>query len=349
MSSKPEALVYVDGFFHCADGKVAHGLVRYSNRYHIAGVIDSTMPQGDAGELMDGVHRGIPMFSTLEEAYQQTNAEIGIIGAVSDGGVLPKEYDKAVIWMLSKGLDIVSGLHDFLSDNHRFQSVAIKHHGTIIDVRKIFRDLKRFYSGDICHVKSKRIALLGTDSAVGKRTLAVFLTEELKRRGRLCDMIFTGQTGWLQGWPHGIVLDAMINDFIAGGLEGAILESWKDLHPEFMLIEGQGSLVHPFFPGGFEILAAGRVDGFLLVDAPGRKHFDGFPGYPMPDPGRVVKIAEILSEKPLLGIGINREGIQQEEIEQACHQLQRRFHVPVGEPILQGVSMLADALEELDE
>jgi uncharacterized NAD-dependent epimerase/dehydratase family protein len=91
-------------------------------------------------------------------------------------------------------------------------------------------------------VSSMRIALLGTDSAIGKRTLAVLLVGELQKRGRKADMIFTGQTGWLQGWPHGVVLDAMINDFVSGGIEGAIIDSWVDLHPEFMIIEGQGTV-----------------------------------------------------------------------------------------------------------
>ncbi|HIG98994.1 MAG TPA: DUF1611 domain-containing protein, partial [Thermoplasmata archaeon] len=184
-------------------------------------------------------------------------------------------------------------------------------------------------------------------SAIGKRTLAVLLVEELKKRRRTADMIFTGQTGWLQGWPHGVVLDAMINDFVSGGIEGAILDSWNDLQPEFMILEGQGSLVHPFFPGGFEILAAGQVQGFLLVDAPKRPHLDGFPGYPMPNPQRVVRIAEMLTEKKLIGVGINRENMNTSDITQAKNQYQKIFKVPVAEPLSEGVSLLVDALEAL--
>jgi uncharacterized NAD-dependent epimerase/dehydratase family protein len=214
-------------------------------------------------------------------------------------------------------------------------------------VRKIFRDQKRFYTGEILSVPSLRIALIGTDSAVGKRTLAVLLVNELRRRGRSADMIFTGQTGWMQGWPHGIVLDAMINDFVSGGIEGAIIESWKDLHPEFMIIEGQGSLVHPFFPGGFEILTAGQVHGFILMDAPKRPHLDGFPGYPMPDPRRVVTIAELLTEKTLQGIGINHEQMTPADVAAAKKKYQKLFHVPVADPLTDGVRDLVDALEVL--
>jgi len=347
--SKKRAIVYADRLYGCADGKTAHGLVRFSKKYDIACVIDSTLKEGDAGEILDGFKRNIPLYNDLSSALKSTNADIFIIGAVSEGGVLPKGYDKAVEWALLNGLNVVSGLHEFISDKPYFVELAKKHNCVITDVRKIFRDHKRFYTGEIKNVKSKRIAILGTDSAIGKRTIAVLINEELKKRGRKTDMIFTGQTGWLQGWPHGVVMDALINDFVAGGIEGAILDSWKDDKPEFMLIEGQGSLVHPFFPGGFEILAAGKVDGFILIDAPKRPHLDGFPEYPMPDPKKVVRIAELLTDKPLFGIGFNRENMNSADIKKFKEKFKREFNVPVVEPLSDGTGDLVDALEGIDD
>jgi uncharacterized NAD-dependent epimerase/dehydratase family protein len=351
MIGMPEgkALVYCDRQYQTANGKTAHGLVRYTRRYDIVGVVDSTTPSGDAGEILDGKHRGIPLFSSIEEAIKATKPEIFIIGAVSEGGFLPEGYDKAIALALAHGLDIVSGLHHFISDDDRFIKLAAKNGCKILDVRKLFRDYKRFYTGEIRHVGSTRIAVLGTDSAIGKRTTCVMLVHELQRRGRKADMIFTGQTGWMQGWPHGIVMDAMINDFVTGGIEGAILDSWKDEKPDFMIINGQGSLVHPFFPGGFEIMAAGQIHGFALQDAPGRLHLDGFPGYPMPDPGRVVKIAKLLSQCPFVGMGLNNEDLSPEEEKKAKARLHKRFSVPVENPVSDGVRKLADAVEALRE
>ncbi len=346
---KKRALVYTDRLFSCADGKIAHGLIRHSNRFEILGVIDSTLTPGDAGEILDGISRNIPLFRELDMAYNETNPDTFIIGAVSDGGVLPAGYDQAVIWALTHGLNIVSGLHQFLSEDTRFIRLAREYGCTITDVRKIFRDKKRFYTGEIKEVQAKRIAILGTDSAVGKRTIAVILNEALRKQGYTSDMIYTGQTGWMQGWPHGIVLDAIINDFVAGGIEGAILDSWRDDHPDYMLIEGQGSLVHPFFPGGFEILAAGRIDGFILVDAPKRKHLDGFPGYAMPDQKRVIQIATLLTEKPMLGIGINKENMTPEDIIKTSDEMHRRFQVPVVEPLTQDVTPLIKVLVDLND
>lgn len=347
--SDRRAIVYCEREYLTANGKTAHGLVRHTDRYKIVGVVDSTSPAKDAGEVLDGKNRQIPLFTSLEEAYRKTAPKIFIIGAVSEGGVLPEGYDQAVAWALSQGLDVVSGLHYFLSDNKKFATMAAKHGCSITDVRKIFRDYKRFYTGEIRQVGAIRIASLGTDSAIGKRTTSVMLVQELRNRGRKADMIFTGQTGWMQGWPHGVVLDAMINDFVSGGIEGAILDSWRDGKPEFIIIEGQGSLVHPFFPGGFEIMAAGQIHAFILQDAPGRPHLDGFPAFPMPDPGRVVKIAKLLSQRSLIGIGLNHEGLTQEKAKKSKTKLENRFKVPVEDPVIDGVTRMADAIEELNK
>jgi uncharacterized NAD-dependent epimerase/dehydratase family protein len=342
-----KALVYCEGKYLNADGKTGHGLVRYTTRYQVVSVVDSAASEGDAGEILDGKKRGIPLFHSLEKACEKTKPDTFIVGAVSEGGVLPEGYDKAVTYALQKGLNVVSGLHQFISEEPKFAALAAKNGCKITDVRKMFRDHKRFYTGEIINVGATRIATLGTDSAIGKRTTAVTLVNELSKRGRKADMIFTGQTGWMQGWPHGIVLDAMINDFVSGGVEGAILDSWRDLKPEFIIIEGQGSLVHPFFPGGFEIMAAGQVHGFLVQDAPGRPNLDGFPGYPMPDPMRVVKIAKLLSGCPLIGIGINHEHLTKKQATKTKAKMQKRFKVPVEDPVDDGVAKLVDAVENL--
>jgi len=345
--SKSRALVYVDRLYHCADGKTAHGLVRYSKRFEIVSVVDTTLPNQDAGTALDGITRGIPLFNALSEAVASTHPDTFIIGAVTEGSVLPEGYYPVVEWALSQGLHVVSGLHQFLSDDAHLMNLAEEHDCTITDVRKMFRDYKRFYSGEIARVQSTRIAMIGTDSAIGKRTVAVSLNEKLNKKGRSSDMIYTGQTGWMQGWPHGTVIDAMVGDFIAGGIEGAILDSWNEDKPEFMIIEGQGSLVHPFFPGGFEILAAGQIHGFILVDAPGRPHLDGFPGYPMPDPKRVVQIAELLTDRSLSGVSLNSENLMPKQIDTAKQKLMKLFNVPVVDPLQEGVGTLVDVLEEL--
>ena len=347
MMPKEKALVYCDREYQNANGKTAHGLVRYTTRFEIVGVVDSNAPLGDAGEILDGKKRSIPLFQNLEEAIQKSKPQTLVIGAVSEGGILPEGYDNAIIYALKQNLNIVSGLHQFISDDQRFTAIANKNGCKITDVRKMYRDYKRFYTGEVSKVGSTRIATLGTDSAIGKRTTAVMIVNELRKRKRTADMIFTGQTGWMQGWPHGAVMDAMINDFVSGGIEGGILDAWNDDKPEFIIIEGQGSLVHPFFPGGFEIMAAGQIHGFTLQDAPGRPYLDGFPGYPMPDPMRVVKIANLLCERPLVGVSINHERLSLQDVKKVKDKYCKRFKVPVEDPVVDGVEQIVDAIEKL--
>ena len=134
-----KAIVYCEREYITANGKTAHGLVRHTVRYDVVGVVDSTAPHGDAGEVLDGKSRDIPMFSSLEEAFKKTKPDIFVIGAVSEGGVLPEGYDKAVAWALSHGLDVVSGLHHFISDDPRFTGLAAKNGCKIVDVRKMFQ------------------------------------------------------------------------------------------------------------------------------------------------------------------------------------------------------------------
>jgi len=150
-----KAVVYCEREFLNANGKTAHGLVRYTSRYQVVAVVDSTVPEeGDAGEILDGKPRGIPLLHSLEEAVQKTKPETFVVGAVSEGGLLPEGYDKAVKYVLDHGLNVVSGLHQFISDIPQFAKAAAKNGCTITEVRKLFRDHKRFYTGEISKVDS---------------------------------------------------------------------------------------------------------------------------------------------------------------------------------------------------
>ena len=154
--------------------------------------------------------------------------------------------------------------------------------GTIRDIRKPpDRDRLHFFSGKIEQVDALKLAVLGTDSAVGKRTTAWLLVHGLQARGSRAALVGTGQTAWLQGARHGVVMDSLVNDFVAGELEHATYQAWVERKPDVIVIEGQGSLMNPAYPGGFEILAAGRPDVVVLQHAPARAEYDGFPGHPL--------------------------------------------------------------------
>ncbi len=341
-----KVVVLAEGVFGSTYGKTAHGLVRYSGRYQVVAVIDSQLAGKDAGEFLEGKAKGIPIVATLKEAMAYSPKYIAI-GAATDGGYIPAEYRQIIKEAIEHGLGVINGLHEFLSDDPEISKLAKYKNVELIDIRKIFRDRKFPFTGKIEEVKAKKIAVLGTDSAIGKRTTAVLLWKELQRRGRKAEMIGTGQTAWMQGIEYGTVIDATINDFVAGAIEHEVVRAWEEKRPDFIIIEGQGSVVHPAYPGSFEIIAAGRPDYIILQDAPGRKFLDGFENYPMPDVKRVITILELLSGKKVIAITINTEKMSKDDIVRVKRDYERKYGIPVFEP-LNEISKLAELVESIE-
>jgi uncharacterized NAD-dependent epimerase/dehydratase family protein len=87
-------------------------------------------------------------------------------------------------------------------------------------------------------------------------------------------MIYTGQTGWMQGGRYGFIFDCTPNDFVSGEVEHAILTCFEEQHPDVMFIEGQSSLRNPSGPCGSEFLVSGEARYVVLQHAPARKYFD---------------------------------------------------------------------------
>jgi uncharacterized NAD-dependent epimerase/dehydratase family protein len=346
------AIVYCEGAFGTTNGKTAHGLVRFTRRYKVLSVVDSELASRDAGEYLDGAPNGIPILPSLAVALADAQrsgqrATHMIIGLAPDGGRLSRRGRAAVVEALKRGLDVDSGLHDFLADDPRLADLAEANHCRIRDIRKPpSRNKLHFFSGKIDSVDAFRVAVLGTDSAVGKRTTAWMLVQELEARGHSVELIGTGQTAWLQGARYGVVLDSLVNDFVSGEIEHAVWRAWKDRHPSFLVIEGQGSLMNPAYPGGFEILAAARPDAVVLQHAPGRQHYDGFPGYGMHPLWTQIEAVELLSDRPVVAVGINHEGLSPEDVPLISSTIARETGVPVCDVLLEGAAPIVDAILE---
>ncbi len=189
------------------------------------------------------------------------------------------------------------------------------------------------------------MAVLGTDSAIGKRTTAWILVDGLQVAGYSAEMIGTGQTAWMQGVRYGIILDAIVNDFVAGEIEHAVWTAWKDTGADVIVIEGQGSLMNPAYPGGFEILAAARPDLVILQHAPGRKEYDGFPGYPIHPLKTQIQAIELLSGKPVVVITVNHENLVKTEIPAVCEKITGETGLPACDVLLNGAGPMVAALK----
>jgi uncharacterized NAD-dependent epimerase/dehydratase family protein len=272
------------------------------------------------------------------------------MGLAPDGGRLSPSARQDVKRALEMGLNIDCGLHDFLSEDPAMVDLARAHGVTIRDVRKPpLRSDLHFFSGKIEEVTSFRVAMLGTDSAVGKRTSAWVLVDALKRAGRTAEMVGTGQTAWMQGARFGVIMDSLINDFVSGEIEHAVWAAWKDSNPDVLVIEGQGSLMNPAYPGGFEILAAGRPHAVILQHAPARRDYDGFPGYPIHPLPQQIQAVEVLSGKPVVAITVNHESIPPGELGRVLNTIERQVGLPAVDVLRDGAARLVETLAPLME
>ena len=347
------ALVYCDGAFNTPSGKTAHGLVRFTERYQVAGVLDRKYAGKDAGEVLDGTPNGIPVYPDLATALKGLE-ERGlkpshfVIGLAPDGGRLPAEARVVVAEALQSGLHVDSGLHDFLSNDPAIAALAKEKGLRIRDVRKTpDRDQLHFFTGEIESVDCLKLAVLGTDSALGKRTTAWIIVHGFRKAGLKAEMIGTGQTAWMQGARYSFVMDSCINDFVSGEIEHAVVSAYRNEHPDVVVIEGQGSLMNPAYPGGFEILAAGRPDAVILQHAPKRLEYDGFPGYPIQPIEQQIQAIELLSGKKVVALTVNHEDMEPGEIGPACRELERRTGLPAFDVLAHGPEPLIDLIRKL--
>jgi len=357
VSAFPEgnAIIYCQGAYHTPNGKTAHGLVRFTRRYRVLSVVDDRYAGQDAGMVIDGKPRDIPIYAAVGEAVQAAR-ETGqaathlVVGLAPDGGRLSPAARADVKSAVRLGLNIDCGLHDYLSEDPEMVALAAERHVHIRDVRKPPPPSQlHFFSGKIEQVASLKVAILGTDSAIGKRTTAWILLEAIRQRGHSVELVGTGQTAWMQGVRFGIILDSLINDFLTGEIEHAVWTAWDQAHPDVILIEGQGGLLNPAYPGGFEILAAARPDLVVLQHAPARKEYDGFPGYPIQPLPHQIRALEVISGKPVVAITVNHEDLSRDQIPAACAAIEEETGLPAFDVLADGAEYLARVLERFLE
>lgn len=352
MMPRDNAVVYCEGAFNTPNGKTAHGLVRFTKRYTVVAVVDSRYQGKDAGEVLDGRRADIPLTASVDDAVRLGRARGKapthlVVGLAPDGGRLGPGARRDVRQAITMGLHVDSGLHDFLTEDAEMTALAEKHGVRLRDVRKPPpRSELHFFSGAIERVAALKIAVLGTDSAVGKRTTAWKIVEEFADRGRRCEMVGTGQTAWLQGAEYCLLLDSLVNDFLTGEIEHAVVSAWDEKKPDVIVIEGQGGLLNPGYPGGYEIIAAARPDLIVLQHAPARKEYDGFPGYPIQPLARQIEALEVISGKPVVAIAVNHEDIPPDHIPLVCSAITQITALPAVDVLVEGPARLVDALEK---
>lgn len=349
--TKPHAIVLTGGYLDTTSAKTAHGLIRGTDRFTIAGVIDSKHPGKDAGQVLDGRTRGIPVYASIADfaATAPVKATYCVVGVATKGGVIPDSLRAMLKEALESGYSIVNGLHEYVSDIPELAALAREKGLEIIDVRKPkkFKDL-HFWSGKINQVKCPKIAVLGTDCSLGKRTTTRFLVEAMRGAGYKAEMIYTGQTGWMQGAKYGFVFDSTLNDFISGEMEHAVVTCYEEAKPDIIFIEGQSSLRNPSGPAGAEWIVSAAADAVVLQHNPARKQYKDLEYYPayIAAPKDEIALLKIYGA-PTVAITVNTAKMTEPEARAAAEDYTRELGIPAVLPLEDGVDSLVPVFEAM--
>lgn len=348
---KSNAIVITGGYLASSNAKTAHGLIRGTERFNVLAIIDEKFPGADAGEILDKRKRNIPVYGTIADALKTIKEPVKycVIGVATKGGVIPETLRVMIKEALESNLSIVNGLHDYVSDNEELAAIAKQRGLEIIDVRKPkkFKDL-HFWSGKIAEVKCPKIAVLGTDCALGKRTTSRFLVEAMRKAGYKAEMIYTGQTGWMQGAKYGFVFDSTLNDFISGEMEHAIWSCYKEEKPDIIFIEGQSSLRNPSGPAGSEWIVSAAAEAAVLQHNPARKQFKDLEFYPayLPSVKDEIDLIKIYGA-PTVALTINTMKMTEAEARDAAKEYEATLGIPAILPLEDGLDRLVPIFEKM--
>ena len=342
----PTAVVYCEGNFGGIDGKTANGLVRHSEKYRIVAVIDRRQAGQDSGVVLGDGPNGIPICRDLAEALlvAHQRPDWFIFGMAPTSGMLSTGERAIVLDAMSKGMSVVNGLHEFLNDDPDFAAAGTTYGVSILDVRRPpdKKDL-RMFSGRIDSVTCPRIAVLGTDGAIGKRTTATILTKALNESGIKAVLVGTGQTSLIQGARYATALDAIPAQFCAGEMEAAVVAAFEAEDPDVIIIEGQGALSHPAYLTSAYILRGSRPQGVVLQHAPARQWTQQFGIRPAPTAESEINLIETFADTKVIGITINHENMTDVEVTAVMD----RYWVELGIPATDALTRPPHRLVEM--
>jgi uncharacterized NAD-dependent epimerase/dehydratase family protein len=318
-------------------GKTARGVIRYSPHESVA-VVDSER----AGTLLEDV----PVVASVADglAYHPTTA---LVGVATTGGVLPPVWRELLRSSIEAGLDVESGMHSFLSDDPEYAGLARARGVELRDLRRPPADVGVATGANLRH-EALVVHTVGSDCAAGKKTVAVELDLEARRRGLSSVFVPTGQTGILiAGW--GIAVDAVVADYVAGAAERLVVEGAR--RGELLWVEGQGSLVHPLYSGVTLGLYHGAAPHLLvLCHVAGARNIDGMPEHALPPLGELAQLYERLAlpARParVAAIALNTGGLDDEGARRAIADAEGETGLVADDPVRYGPGRLLEAILE---
>jgi uncharacterized NAD-dependent epimerase/dehydratase family protein len=312
------------------------GIVHYAP-HPVVAILDSTR----AGES----YRGIPIVATVGEAMplEPTTAAVGV---ATQGGRFPPEWRELLKDSIRAGLDLENGLHEFISEDSELSELAVEHGVELRDLRKPPPDLS-VPTGENLRVPATIVLTVGSDCAIGKKTVAVELDRAARRRGLKSVFVPTGQTGiWIAGW--GIAIDAVVSDFLAGAAERLVVEG-AARGGDLLWVEGQGSLVHPAYSGVTMGLMHGAAPhAYVLVHKARATHTEGYPDHPLRPLRELIELHERASlplrPAKVVAIALHTGELGEDEAREEIAAVAAETGLPVGDPVRFGPERLLDAV-----
>jgi len=301
-------------------------------------------PQDCVGEFR---HDDCPLTLDLPRLTMAEGAAAGaktlVLGIANSGGTLGAQLVEDAAAALAAGMHVASGLHQRLRDVPRLAALAEAKGLQLFDVRDPPADLA---VGNGYARAGHRLLTVGTDCSVGKMYATLALTQGLKARGVAADFRATGQTGILIA-GGGIPIDAVVADFISGGIERLAPARHDD---GWDLIEGQGSLFHPSFAGvSTGLLHGAQPEAIVLCHDPSRLHMRGIPGRALPSLEECLeanlRTARLTSpDVRAVGVCLNTSSLDPAEALQLCLRTGAALGLPCTDPIAFGVDAILDEL-----
>ncbi len=333
-------LLLAHGKFTGMGGKTARGVYFYSP-HEVVGILDHTLAGRYADEFFPG-RRHVPIYSSISDFEGEYDALI--IGVAPIGGKLPRAWRSEIMRVLEDGRMVISGLHDFLSEDEEFRRIAERSGARIWDVRKPPENLR---VADGSGRKANTILVAGTDCSVGKMITAVELTNEARKRGLNAGFVATGQTGIMVGADAGYVIDRIPGDFMAGMVEEMVKKVGEK--KEIVIVEGQGALTHPAYSGvSTAILHGSYAKKIIIAHDPKRTEHHHYSGFKISSLDRVIdqyeSLAAGISGGRVVGISIDGEHMSNEEVNMYAEWVMSEFGLPSADVLRHGAGKLFDAV-----
>ena len=343
-----QIIVLADGGFDLLEAKTAVGVIRYGIDRVVA-VVDQTHAGKHASDVV-GIGTDIPIVTTVGDALEiAPTSNTLLLGTAPRGGILPASWRVQIVQAMRAGLDVINGLHAFLNDDDELAPIAAECGVTIWDARRA-PDSHRVADTRAHALPATVILTVGSDCNVGKMSTALEIDAMLRRRGRTSVFVPTGQTGiMIAGW--GVSIDEVISDFTAGAAEDLVMEAATaaSTSSDIILVEGQGSLVHPGYSGvTLSLIHGSAPDALILCHQSLRTQIRRYT-LPIPSLSDLVALHRAVTAPvkaaPVIAISLNTFGMSEEDAQAAVGRATAETGLPATDPVRYGPGVLADAIE----